>query len=330
MKIGFYTYAGHQMGMGHVYRCLAVERALRAVWPGAEAIFELKEQPEGLHAVERAGSKARVRPAGRVPEGPWDLLFVDQLDVDPAEMRALKANAGCLVSLDDTGAGRYEADLAFNGLYRSRVPPPAGGRTRSYEGFDYLLLDERFSRQSRPATEDMRRILISQGGADTYGLVPRLVERLGAWARKSGAALHALVGPAFRHDEELRRAAAAWPETVKVERGLNDVPGFFSSLDAAVSGAGLTACELAASGVPTLLITGEAKELETAAALAGAGAALDFGSFSPAALDALAEKLAAVGADAGARRRLSDSAKKAIDGGGMARMTALIQGALTP
>lgn len=332
MRIGFYTYADHQMGMGHVFRCLAIERAFRLLWPAAQTLFELKDLPQGVRAVEQAGSKVRVWPAGRVPEPPegWDLLIVDQLDVAPLEMRALKAKTACLVSLDDAGPGRYEADLAFNALYRCRAPRPAASATRCHEGLESLLIDERFALQPRPDRADVRHVLVSQGGADTYGLVPPILARLAPWARRRGIALHALVGPAFRHDAELARAAAAFQGVVEVARGLEDLPGFFSDMDLAVSGAGLTACELAAAGVPTLLISGEAKELETAAALAQAGAALDFGAFSPAALDALAAKLAALGEEAGARRLLSRSARKAVDGKGMARLSALVRAALAP
>lgn len=330
MRIGFYTYGNHQMGMGHVYRCLSIARAMDSAWPGAETVFELKDFVEGWRLVDQLGRKVRAWAVDAVPEGPWDLLFVDQLDAAPAEMRALKARAGCLVSLDDTGAGRYEADFAFNGLYRSHAARPAGSRTRSHEGLDYLLIDEAFSRVERRAPGPVRRVLLSQGGADTYGLVPSLAARLAAWAARSGIVLHALIGPAFRHEAELARAVASSPNVLQIERGRRDMVDLFAGMDLAVSGAGLTACELAAASVPTLLITGEAKELETAAALAERGACVDFGAFSDSSLEALASRLEALGGDVAARGTLSLAAKKAIDGQGMSRMTALIQGALTP
>jgi spore coat polysaccharide biosynthesis protein SpsF len=332
MNIGFYTYGNHSMGMGHVYRSLAIERALRAVWPQAEFLFELEDHADGVGVVARAGSSARVWPIGQVPRtnNRWDILFVDQLDVAPTKMRELKTQAECLISLDDTGLGRYEADLAFNSLYRCRAPRPSGSAARVYDGLEYLLIDESFTNRDRAAASNpLRHVLITQGGADTYGLVPRLIEGLAPWAEPLGVTLHALIGPAFHHQSELQHAAAVFPHTVKIERGLNDMAGLFSAMDAAVSAAGLTACELAAIGVPTLLITGEPKELETAAALSERGAALDFGIFSGSSLETLSNSLRALAADTNARQLLSNTAKKQIDGLGLTRMTALIQGALT-
>lgn len=332
MRLGYYTYGDHQMGLGHVYRCLAIDRALRALWPEAQSTFELKDQPEGVRVAKEAGAEVRVWAAGEVPKPDqgWDLLVVDQLDVPASEMRRLKAQTRCLVSLDDKGEGRYEADLAVNALYQSRVERPAASAAKTFEGLEYLLIDERFSKQGRPEGPEMKNVLVSQGGADTYGLVPPIINRLAPWALQHGITLHALVGPAFRHEVELGDVVFAFPKTVRVQRGLRDLPLFFAGLDAAVSGAGLTACELASAGVPTLLITGEKKELETAEALAKAEAAEDFGAYSTEALERLAQRLDEHRADVAARRGLSVQAKKAIDGKGMSRLTALIQGALTP
>lgn len=317
MRIGFSTFADHQMGMGHVYRCLRLRDAFAAAWPGASFVFELEPGREGFDLVEKH-RPGEARPADH--GGPWDALVVDRLEVSPSEMRSFKKGARVLVSLDDVGAGRWEADLAFNALYAAKAPRPAGARAQARDGFDSLFLDPAFSRIKKKAGP-VRKILLSQGGADTYGLVPKLLEGLAPWLTANpGVTVDALIGPAFRHDEELSAALAKCGGAAAAARGTNDVPGLFAQADLAISGAGLTACELAAAGVPTLLVTGERKELETAAALAARGAAIDLGFFDEGAPARVARAVEGLALDAGRRERLSASAQKAIDGKGLERL----------
>ena len=324
-RIGFSTFADHQMGMGHAYRCLRLRDAFAAAWPGASFVFELEPGREGFDLIGK-NRPGEARPADHA--GPWDVLVVDRLEVSPAEMRSLKKGARVLVSLDDAGAGRWEADLAFNALYAAKAPKPAGSPAEARDGFDSLFLDPAFSRIKKTAGP-VRRILLSQGGADTYGLVPKLLEGLAPWLKVNpGVAVEALIGPAFRHETELAAALAKCGGAASAARGTDDMPALFAKADLAISGAGLVACELAAAGVPTLLVTGERKELETAAALAARGAAIDLGYFDGEAPARVARAVEGLALDAGRRERLSASAQKAIDGKGLERLTSALRARL--
>lgn len=326
MRIGFSTRADHQIGMGHVFRCLRLREAFAKAWPGASFVFELLPGQEGFDAVKkRHPGEARVAGAG-----PWDLLVVDRLAVPAEEIRALKRGARVLLSLDDAGAGRWEADIAANALYAPTAPRPAGSRARSLDGLEYLCLDGAFAARPYQVREPARRLLVSQGGADTYGLVPRLLDALRpVLSRHPELSADVLVGPAFRHDSELAAAIMRSPREVRVQRGVEDMAALLSRMDLAVSGAGLTACELAAAGVPSVLVTGEAKELETAALLAARGAARDAGFFDEGAGARVEAAVDALAGSAAERARLSAAAQKAIDGRGLERLLDALRAALT-
>ncbi|MBI3553498.1 MAG: hypothetical protein HY077_13465 [Elusimicrobia bacterium] len=326
MKIGFYTFGDHQMGLGHVFRCLALERALRRNWPKAEFVYELKPGAEGARVVgERKGAKVNRLKAGQRPAGPWDILIVDQFGVSPAEMCALKKGATRLISLDDPGSGCFEADISFNALYENQAERPKGSKTRCFEGLEYVFIDESFARQSYAVKDEVRDVLLSQGGADTYGMLPDLAAQA-ALALKDypGVTLHALVGPAFRHDRKLKEAAAEAAVEVRCHRGVCDMPALLAGMDLAVSAAGLTACELAAVGVPAVLVTGETKELETSKKLAELGCAFDAGNSVPSSIS----YLRLLAHDKKVRQSMSARARKAVDGRGLERVCGILEGAL--
>ena len=307
------------MGMGHAYRCLQLRRAFAAEWPAASFVFELEPGREGFELIEK-NRPGEARPANGA--GPWDALIVDRLEVAPDEMRRLKRGARALVSLDDTGAGRWEADLAFNALYSPRALRPEHSATRALDGLDYLFLDPAFAALGPKAIVPARRVLLSQGGADTHGLVPPLLEGLIPWLKANpGGSVDVLIGPAFRHDKELEAGLAKCGGAAIVRRSVSDMPALVKEADLAISGAGLVACELAAAGVPMILVTGERKELETAALLASRGAAIDLGFFGEGAPARVAAVAADLACDAARRERLSAAAQKAIDGKGLERMT---------
>lgn len=320
MKIGFSTFGDHSIGLGHVYRCAALRRRLLETWPEAKFTFDFEGNPESLRAAV---------PEAKLSAGPVDVLIVDKLSVAPDDARAHKARAHVLVSLDDAGAGRYEADFAFNALYRCAVPKPAGSRTECRDGFEYLIIDESFASLPYEPAAEIANIFLSQGGADTYGLLPLLTSAASAGLAGRKVALHALVGQAFRNGRELGAAAAASTLPVTIHQSVVDMPALLRSMDLAVSGAGVLACELAAVGVPTLLATGEKKELETARLLSERGAASFFGMLSISRAGALAGEIGRLADDAARRATLSKAARRLIDGKGLNRIAEILSAAVT-
>ena len=55
MRIGFHTSGGPVMGLGHVYRCLALANAVEARIPNAECGFEMTGCDDGISVVRSAG-----------------------------------------------------------------------------------------------------------------------------------------------------------------------------------------------------------------------------------------------------------------------------------
>lgn len=320
MKAGFYTGGDHVLGMGHVFRCLALAKAIETRWPGASIHFHLMEGLDGTRQVQqvRPDNCQTLKPH-ELPQGPWDLLVVDRLEVPPLIVKQLRSTARVLVSLDDTGAGHYEACIAFNGLYHCKVHRPTGSRTKSFFGPEYLILNPAFCAQPYEVRPELCDLLLTQGGSDTYGLIPKLAARLKPWLRRQNqATLHIHIGPAFRFHAELDRILTQIPSACRHEK-IPDMASFMAGMDLAISAAGMTAWELAAVGVPSILITGEAKELETSAELEKKGCCINLGEYSDADTSALEKSLDSL-KHITRRQDMSRLARRAVDGKAIERI----------
>jgi spore coat polysaccharide biosynthesis predicted glycosyltransferase SpsG len=304
MRITFDTDGNHRLGMGHVYRCLALAKILKSRFADAEFCF-VAPSIEARGKFEESGCGRIVE---ALPQG--DLLIFDRLSVPEQEISQARTLAKLVVSFDDTGPGHFAADLSVNALYRCKLDRPASAKATVLQGLGYAMIDPAFAvpYDFRPQA---RNLFITQGGADTYGMVPKLV-RLADAALPESVVFHIHTGPAFQHEDELARATSDLARTVIRHRRISDLPGLMASMDLAIAAGGVMSLELAAVGVPLLLITAEAMETETMMQLAEAGAALDLG-YADDGLNALPLLLPAIWADADRRRALSCAARNLID-----------------
>lgn len=324
MKIGFYCWGDPVMGMGHVFRCLALAQVARSLHPGVDIVFELKDHAEGVAAVVAAGQSVRRWPDAELPVGPWDILVVDQLQVPPEQMAALRRRCACLVSIDDAGPGHWQADLAFSLLYACRAVRPDSSRTDSRSGFDYMLIDPAFALPRRPARIPAAQLLLTQGGSDTWNVLAPLVRGLAPWlARHPDLTLNVHTGPAFCHDRALEDALAGLASPWQRHRRVPSLAALFGAMDVAVSAAGVTLFELLAAGVPCVITTAEDKELETASRLAAQGLAVDLGRFGAHTIPAIMDALDAL-LNPAPRSVAVERARSVLDGQGAARIISAV------
>jgi spore coat polysaccharide biosynthesis predicted glycosyltransferase SpsG len=298
---------GHQAGLGHVARSLALAEAILAEDPAARVRFRIEGD---------AAARAMVSARGcSFDEGSHvDVAVIDLPRPDPEVYRRFREAGVPTVSIDDPGPARYHSDVALAMLYRPAAPRPADCRTRDLGGLGFAVLRPAFRRlPPRAFAAEAKTVLVCQGGSDTYGVTPKLCRALRAFPR-----IRVVLGPAFRHDAELRDAVGGDPR-FELQRNPPAMDALMSDADLAVSAAGMTSLELAASGVPTLLVVTEPKERETAEALHAAGAAVFLGGPEVAEDGTLAREAAALAADPARRERLGRAAQALIDGDGARR-----------
>ena len=271
----FCVESSHQRGMGHVFRALVLARELGA--RGARCRFALNDYAPALQKVRAAGIEIDLAPL--TDEGAnWEARLVhnrsvrvwvnDRLDTGAAHAARVKAAGAKLVTLDDSGAGAASADLHIAAYPRETSPP--GLEKRVLSGLQYLVLDPEIARYRRARTGN-GSVVASFGGTDTYGLSVKVAQAFAA----RGIRATVVCGPGFGHLAELRAMDSA---LLEVKSDVGSLAAEFSSHDIAVTGAGLTAFEAAAAGLPTLTFSSEPHEEHACRVLAALGASLYLGT----------------------------------------------------
>lgn len=318
MRIVFRTEGNHRQGMGDVWGSLAIAEMCAA--SGAQVGF-MCSGGEAVDAVRQAGYACDVVSSAQeeqtaVAQRKPDVIVVNQLQTSPECIRAFKAHARLVVTIDDAGPGAAVADLRINVLYDA---PDAITDLR------YVMLRRdvaAFHARAKPVPQEIHELLVTQGGADTHGFTPRIVDAIGQLRIPHCTVV---VGPAFRHDRELEQVLRQTSAALSMVRNTRDMARLMWNADLAITAGGLTLFELACIGTPSLTICGERFELETARRLEQAGITRCLGFGGDLGVAHIREAVEWLAQDAPRRHAMSQTGKRLIDGQGAGRIVQLIQ-----
>lgn len=296
------TDAGRGLGMGHVYRSLALAYELsehditlvtsRELPLGSEFFARY---PFVHREVESEGDFVELVEAKNA-----DLVVLDVLDTEEAFVSALQAlrTRPRVVSFEDHGSGAHVVDLLVCDIYEN----PGVTRDRQLTGIRHAVLAPSF--ESLPRVGEHRdavsEVLVLFGGTDPSGL-----------ARK---ALEALELIAFDGHVTVVRGLGAEPLdvsdltlNVSLRSDVSNMAELMASTHMALSSAGRTLAELATVGVPTVCLAQNARELRHTHATVDHGVVM-LGLGSEVSTESLARELETLIADADRRRQLRLSA----------------------
>jgi len=323
------------MGMGHVERCRVLADLFKQRLEKSAAIeFLSLDHEEGIKRIQGFGYCVHKIPLGLSEEEGIarcsnilskerpDIFIADALGVRPDKMALFKDSSSYLVSIDDTKEGRLLADIAINGLY---YPSEKKEGQLELIGPEYLILRKACSVDNRPDIKirpGVKRILVAQGGSDTYGVTTKIARALEGI--DAGVEIILLLGSAFKHKDELEAVLRKSGREFKVDEDIEDVVGLFSTCDIAVTAAGQTMCELAAIGVPSIVLTQEYKEIETADRFGEKNLIINLGLSEDISEERIHNSVAGLIKDYGLRKSISAASRKAIDGLGAERIVEII------
>lgn len=270
--------AGNVVGFGHVARLGALLEAWtecggRAELVGSGLTGTLCERFAAKFALVEAAADAqelleRSRQAAAVALDGYQ--FGAELE------RTLRQDKPLLV-FDDLAQRVPDADVILNQNLGARAEAYAGATGRVLAGASYTLLRSEL-RAAINATAAARgqRVLCAFGGSDPRQLSARVAERLLAGLPETPVAV--VIGPAFASEQRdaLASLAAREPRLALVV----DPPSMaeiFATARAAVLGAGSSAWEALALGVPAVLVGVADNQAPVLAGAVSAGAALDAG-----------------------------------------------------
>ena len=320
MRVLLRTEGNHKQGMGDIWGSLALadefrkyaDRILFLISGGEEAIAAIASCRYDCQTARSLREERQIL-QGFQP----DVTIVNRLDNPPEYIQFLKPLGGLIVTVDDAGEGANFADLRINVLY-----PIANSIAET----QYIALREEFQQQHAPMRtirQEVTELLITQGGSDTYGFTPKIIRALESMQSRPHCTV--VLGPAFRHDEELKASVKTSSLNLTLLHNADNMSELMLAADLAITAGGMTLFELCCLGIPSVVVCGEPFEVATAARLEEAGAAVNLGFGGemdyrnlPRAIDRLAARVEL-------RQQMSDRAKNLVDGRGSQRVVKLIR-----
>jgi UDP-2,4-diacetamido-2,4,6-trideoxy-beta-L-altropyranose hydrolase len=328
--------SSEQIGTGHVMRCLALAQAAaetgrRATFAMASGSTALKTRihGEGFEVVSIAGrpgseedATGTIEAARRVGAA-W--VIVDGYHFGETYQRLLVKAGLRLLALDDFGhASHYWAHLVLNQNFdaNERIYSHRESHTRLLLGSRYVLLRREFIRwQSwqRPIAPVARRVLVTIGGSDPGNATPKVVEAI---RRLGDPAVEALVvvGADNPHYGEIVAMAAEGPPSIEVRHNVQEMPDVMAWADMAVIVFGTSLWELYFMGCPTLTFGRGFLNEPILRDMDRKGLVKYLGFEDAVDPVVLADAMARLAGDADARRAISETTRRLIDGRGAAEV----------
>jgi spore coat polysaccharide biosynthesis protein SpsF len=331
--------ASAEIGFGHLVRCLALADEIHRL-SETRVGFALRDGTLGSELVARHGYEVFHMPKG-ASYNDWlgetmrlcnaKILVVDvRDDLSCRQLTEVRGEDRMIVLLDDISDRRFAADLAFY------PPVPQVSRTdwdkfsgERLVGWEWIILRSQFAKSLPPRETSTRHsstrslsILIAMGGSDPAGLTVkavRAVDRLHGDRLEADFESVIVLGSAFCHRESLQSFLASARRQFTVRDNVSEMRDAMEKTDLALCSFGMTAYELAATGVPAVYACLTKDHEESASALVAAGAGMSVGvddQNTEARLSVAVEQLLR---DASLRERMASRSRQLIDGKGAMR-----------
>jgi len=312
--IFFRTRGNHEKGMGDVFGALALSEAFRR--KGIEPYFVIDNDKEAVDAIVSKDYKKIV--IEKNEEDFWkklkvnpDAIIVYQLHNPKKYIEMLKKYSKLVVTIDDIGSGGKAAHMRFNPLYYMED---------CYFGHKYIPLRDEFikNRRKKKVNKGVKNILVTLGGADTYGFTPKVITALSKIEQE--IEIIVVLGPAFRHERELESAIKKAKRPFTIIRNAQNIRELMENADIAVCSGGNTLFEMAFTGTPAVVICGELFEEETAKRMEAEGFGISLGFGGKVREEQIFKAVNALIGDYPLRLRMSRNGQKLVDGAGADRI----------
>jgi spore coat polysaccharide biosynthesis predicted glycosyltransferase SpsG/CMP-N-acetylneuraminic acid synthetase len=249
-RIILHANAGKALGMGHVYRTLALAQELAR---HEVLVVTSKEMPLGkeffdsqvFNHKEVSSQEELIALAASFAA---DVVILDILDTSAELVQALKETAK-VVTFEDLGKGAELADLTVSDLY----PNPSA--KSQLTGVQNAILAPSFETLARRTVirPNVEHVLVLFGGTDPSNLADKSLRALEALGYKGRVTCVRGLGA-----EDL---TGSYNLNLELKRNVKNMGRLMSESDLALSSAGRTITELMSIGVPTICLAQNQKEL---------------------------------------------------------------------
>ena len=284
VNIAFRVDASHQIGTGHLMRCLALADAIEK--QGANICFVSRHMPDPLqnmikergylfHRLSSPSTESDTQLLGHahwlgtsqcadaaetvkvLSCQLWDWLIVDHYALDNQWESPLRSCAERIMVIDDLGDRVHDCDILLDqnfyldmyDRYSSKVPPACKlmlGPIYALLGPDFKMLRD----ESKVCKEKVERVLIFFGGVDLLNNTSRAIRVL-ASLRHLGLHVDVVIGAQHPKREEIESQCANLNFSCHIQT--NKMAELMSSSDIAIGAGGISTWERCCLGLPAIV-----------------------------------------------------------------------------
>lgn len=319
-------------GFGHVSRCVTLGEAFVAA-ENSHLLFQTYS-PDGaarkfivdhgftvVDAADVAGSGAdlkSLRSCLQALPNPR-IVVIDSRDVDSQYCQNLR-DLAVVVCLDDEDCRDLACDILVNSHpWVDDADYPANPARTLLTGPRYNTLSlASFYRTSQPCKNDVGRILITLGGEDPHDHTSWIIESCADLLEPF--TVDVIVGPAHPDPQNVEAVVARHLPSANLAIAPSGLGRFIQEADIAISAGGITCYELAAAGVPTLVVMVEDHQDTLVTSLEEHGCLMRLGGYDDLSVETVRNMLASILADKPLRSRLSAAGADLFEGPGGAEI----------
>jgi len=260
------TDASSQIGIGHAMRCLALAEELAQ--RGHQPIFVSKDLPgiifhelqklrlshllldPGLTVAQELGKLSRILSSLSRPI----VAITDGYAFEEDYQAWLKARIELLICLDDLAANPFDChavlnqNLGFSEQDYQKLTP-AGTTLFIGPKFSLLRRSYRAAAGEYKVRREPQRILISMGGGDRFDMTYKALCEL---EPLDGIEMDIILGPAYTHDDPIRRLGPKASERMHFYTDVLDLTPFILHADVVICPSGSTVWQIACVGAPLI------------------------------------------------------------------------------
>ncbi|WWR16283.1 glycosyltransferase [Lachnospiraceae bacterium JLR.KK008] len=326
------TEANARVASGHLLECISCYHELRANGVAAELMINA-DMPSGLKArmpdtyyeYETDIQREAVRLVEVVREKNIDLILFNLREIANSflqEIRRALEDTVTVIVIDEFGRRKLEADIIINPMIDSYYwEYDTAGKV--YCGAQYLILPENlksYHEKEKEIRDKVETITVSMGGVDAPGTTVKLAKWLGELSDE--IQINLVLGGGFAYTEQLNQTVNG-KRNIMVCQNISYLYDLFMQSDIAICAGGNTLHELAALGVPALVIPSMPHEQRNGQAFERQGFSLCCEEARQITKETLTAHLRQL-SDSSVRRDMQECGKRIADGRGDERVCRIL------
>ena len=260
MKILFLVDGSLKIGMGHIYRSLNLANELQKK---NEIVFLTREKLSSkifkkYYKTFFIDKNNITKEKNIIKLFFPDLVIIDKLKERKITISNIQSICKNILFIDYR---KKNISKNFHGI--TMLYPTSAFSSEKNSKMKYAIINKEFSKNRISKIKPIvKRIIILQGGSDTYCFTPKIIDSLNTIPQKFDVTV--IVGKSFKCWEKLQKSIQNSEQNIRLLKNVPTLAPIVKNHDIAITAGGMTLLELACVGIPSLIVCGEKFEIETA------------------------------------------------------------------